>query len=119
MTYEDLPDVIWDEVDEPASVVAAPAVHSRATPAEAHDAGYSPCRCWRCRGGASVHERAVLDRALGRHLLRLTYQEREDWLGKWALNPKHTANDVAVLRRWVAIEAGQHLPQPVYLQERA
>ena len=114
MTYEEHADVIWDEVEEPTPVMVAPVMRHHITPAEDRGAGYTPCRCWRCRGTVSAHEREVLDRALARHLLRMGYQERGDWLGSWALNLKHTAADAAILRRWIAIEAGQNLPHPVY-----
>ncbi|MFT0532251.1 hypothetical protein ACMHYJ_05360 [Castellaniella hirudinis] len=113
MTYADHPDAIWDEIEEPM-IQVAPGVRRHIATVESHGAGDVPCRCWRCCGGVLAHERAVLDRALARHLLRMAWQEREDWLGRWALSSKHTQTDVAVLRRWIAIEEGQRLPQPIY-----
>lgn len=80
---------------------------------------YAPCRCWRCRGSVPAADRAVLDRALARHLARMGWQEREEWLSLWSLNPRHSLVDVAVIRRWVDIEMGQQLTEPVYMRSTA
>lgn len=127
IAFGDHPDVNWGNAAPEWAMlkpVPLPAVrrftsdHGDSRPAQP---AYAPCRCWRCRGvGVSSQEKAALDRLLARQLLlNMSWQEREEWIAEWALNPNHTETDLAVLRRWIAIEEGQRLPRPVYPERRA
>lgn len=73
------------------------------------------CRCWRCRvGGVSKLEMSQLDRILARHLLRMNDTDRLNWLHDWEQNPNHGEWGRSALERWMAIEQGRRIAEPVY-----
>ncbi|WMD23055.1 hypothetical protein RAS12_11975 [Achromobacter seleniivolatilans] len=77
-------------------------------------ASYSPCRCWRCRGGVALADRPTLDRLLAKHLMTLSAPERGQWLLMWAGHPRHGADAREQLNTWVRIASGSGEAEPEY-----
>ncbi|CAB3861093.1 hypothetical protein [Achromobacter denitrificans] len=75
---------------------------------------YAPCRCWRCRGGVALADRATLDRLLAKHLMTLSESERGQWMLLWAGHPRHDADARDQLNTWLRIMGGGNEPPPVY-----
>lgn len=112
MTLETHPDVIWEEVDEPAAPLSRDDVRLDDQKPSLPPAFI--CHCWRCRRTeVFLPDAARLDRILARHLLRQNSFERESWLQSWSQNPYHL-DGVSVIRTWMQIERGQQKQEPVY-----
>lgn len=81
---------------------------------ESRPAAYG-CQCWRCQGGwLALSDRAVLDRILAKHLMRMSDAERAEWMMNWAAQPKHSKADLAQLSAWLRIAGGSGEPEPSY-----
>lgn len=105
----------WLEVPyrEPAAATASRthlSADSNADPGMA----YAPCRCWRCRGGVALADRAILDRLLAKHLMTLSESERGQWMLFWAAHPRHDAEALQQLETWLRIAGGSNEPAPEY-----
>lgn len=76
---------------------------------------HKACRCWRCRaGGVAKSDMPQLDRILARHLLRMGNGEQLSWLREWELNPNHGSRGRSALERWLEIEQGRRIAEPIY-----
>jgi len=95
---------------------AAPAarVHNPSESQADQGMAYAPCRCWRCRGGVALADRATLDRLLAKHLMTLSQTERGQWMLFWAAHPRHDAEALEQLNTWLRIAGGSNEPAPVY-----
>ncbi|WP_156395322.1 hypothetical protein [Achromobacter sp. Root565] len=89
-------------------------VHQSADSNAAPGMAYAPCRCWRCRGGVALADRATLDRLLAKHLITLSESERGQWMLFWAAHPRHDADALDQMNTWLRIAGGSKEPAPVY-----
>ncbi|WP_454677476.1 hypothetical protein [Achromobacter marplatensis] len=105
----------WLEVpyQEPTAATARRVHQHSDSPADSGMA-YAPCRCWRCRGGVALADRATLDRLLAKHLMTLNTAERGQWMLFWAAHPRHDADALDQMNAWLRIAGGSNEPAPVY-----
>jgi len=105
----------WLEVPYLESAAAAVGrVHQSVDMTTEPGMAYAPCRCWRCRGGVALADRATLDRLLAKHLMTLNDSERGQWMLFWAAHPRHDAEALQQLEAWLRIAGGSSEPAPVY-----
>lgn len=106
-------EIPFERTERAVGAIAARA-HQIADPTFDTGMTYAPCRCWRCRGGVALADRAILDRLLAKHLMTMNESERGQWMLLWAGHPRHDADAREQLNTWLRIADGSNEPPPVY-----
>lgn len=108
----------WTEIpyqaDAPAQTPSVTVHLSETKKAGSLFGNYSPCRCWRCRGGVALADRPILDRLLAKHLVSLPAAAASEFLTQWRLHPRHDAEAREQLGAWLRIAQGSREPEPKY-----
>lgn len=105
----------WLEVPyQELAAAAVSRVHQSVDSTADPGMAYAPCRCWRCRGGVALADRATLDRLLAKHLMTLSESERGQWMLLWAGHPRHDTDAREQLNTWLRIMGGSNEPAPEY-----
>lgn len=106
-------EIPFERTEEAAGAIVA-RTYEHAGKIHGSDIAYAPCRCWRCRGGVALADRAILDRLLAKHLMTMGESERGQWMLLWAGHPRHDAGAREQMSTWLRIMGGSNEPPPVY-----
>ncbi|AZY48842.1 hypothetical protein ACLQ9F_12005 [Bordetella avium] len=107
-------EIPFERTEDAAGAIAARTHQQGAKKTYYRGITYAPCRCWRCRGGVALADRATLDSLLAKHLMTMSQSERGQWVLLWAAHPRHDAAAREQLNTWLRIASGSNERPPVY-----